>query len=87
MGCIMEVEFKKPVTFSTIHRAFTGEGVPLIPEDAVRLVVGAHTVVYVAPGGEAWECFVGDGTSETSQTYYWPTLALCPRAWASSFID
>ena len=78
----MKVVFEKPVTFSTIHRAFTGAGVPLIPEDAVRLVVGEHTVVYVSPRGEAWECFVGSSTSETSETFYWPTLAMCPRAWA-----
>jgi hypothetical protein len=81
-GGIMKVEFKKPVTFSTIHRAFIGEGVPSIPEDAYRLVVGANTVVYVSPRGEAWECFIGNGASETSETYYWPALAMCPREWA-----
>ena len=86
MGCIMEVEFKGPVVFSTLHRAFVGEGIPPIPADAVRRKVGTNTIAYVA-GDEAWECFVGAGTSETSQTYYWPTLALCPRAWTRSFID
>jgi hypothetical protein len=78
----MKVEFKKPVTFSTTHRAFVGDGIPSIPEDAYRLVVGANTVVYVSPRGEAWECFIGNGTSQTSQTYYWPSLDMCPRAWA-----
>ncbi len=80
----MKVEFKYPVEFSTIHRAFTGPGIPPIPEDAHRLVVGDHTIVYLSQTGEAWECFAGNGTTETSQTYYWPTLAMCPRAWASA---
>jgi hypothetical protein len=78
----MKVEFKLPVNFSTIHRAFTGEGIPPIPADATRLVVGDHAVAYIAPTGEAWECFIGGGTTQTSCTYYWPTLDMCPRAWA-----
>ena len=78
----MNIEFNLPVKFSTIHRAFTGDGIPQIPDDAVRLLVGDHVVAYVSANGEAWECFTGNGTSETSQTYYWPDLGLCPRAWA-----
>lgn len=78
----MKVTFKYPVTFSTVDRAFVGEGIPPIPEDARRLVVGEKTVVYIAPSGEAWECFVGNGTSGTSQTFYWPSIGMCPRAWA-----
>ena len=78
----MKVEFEKPVTFSTLHRAFTGAGIPSIPADATRLEVGDHTIAYVSASGEAWECFAGNGTSQTSQTFYWPSLAMCPRAWA-----
>ncbi len=51
----MEVKFEKPVVFSTIHRAFTGPGIPPIPEDAHRLVVGDHTIVYLGHSGEAWD--------------------------------
>ena len=80
----MKVEFEKPVTYSTIDRAFTGEGIPPIPEDAASLTVSAHTVVYISPRGEAWECYVGKGTSELSQTFYWPSLGLCPRAWVEA---
>ena len=78
----MKVEFKTHVVFSTIDRAFTGDGIPPIPEDATSLAVGAHTIAYVSASGEAWECFAGGGTSLTSQTYYWPVLDMCPRAWA-----
>ena len=78
----MKVTFEYRVTFSTVDRAFTGAGIPPIPEDAKRLVVGSHTVAYVSTNGEAWECFLGRGTSEMSKTYYWPSLSLCPRAWA-----
>ncbi len=80
----MKVKFEKPVAFSTIHRAFTGPGIPPIPEDATMLVVSSTTVAYVSQTGEVWECFAGNGTSSTSQTFYWPALALCPRAWASA---
>ncbi len=79
----MKVEFEKPVVFSTIDHSFTGEGIPPIPEDAHRLVVGDHTIAYLTQSGEAWECFIGNGTTETSRTYYWPCLSLCPRAWAN----
>ena len=79
----MKIKFEKPVAFSTIDRAFTGDGVPPIPADATSLAVGAHTIAYVSPTGEAWECFTGGGTSLTSQTYYWPALDMCPRAWAA----
>ena len=78
----MKVEFKNQVTFSTLHRAFTGAGIPPIPEDATHIKVGDHTVAYIGPSGDAWECFIGNGTSETSQTYYWPDIGMCPRAWA-----
>jgi hypothetical protein len=78
----MKVEFQSPVAFSTIHRAFTGEGIPPIPADATRLVVGANTVAYIGDTGEAWEEFLGHGTTQTSQTFYWPSLDMCPRAWA-----
>lgn len=78
----MKVKFARPVTFSTIDLAFTGEGIPPIPSDADRLVVSANIVAYIAPSGEAWEVFFGNGTSEKSETYYWPYLRLCPRAWA-----
>ena len=78
----MKVHFEHPVSFSTIDRAFTGAGIPPIPEDADRLVVSAHTVAYLAPTGEVWECFLGNGTSSRSKTYYWPSLAMCPREWA-----
>jgi hypothetical protein len=78
----MKIEFKESVKFSTIHRAFTGEGIPPIPEDARRLAVTEHTVAYIAPTGEAWAHFDGSGTTQTSQTYYWPTIEMCPRAWA-----
>jgi len=78
----MKVEFKGPVVFSTLHRAFVGDGVPSIPENATKLVVSDHTVAYVNDRGEVWECFLGNGTSETSQTFYWPSLDMCPRAWA-----
>ncbi len=78
----MKVEFKYPVVFSTIDRSFAGPGIPPIPEDSHRLVVSDHAVAYLGQSGEVWECFFGNGTSETSQTFYWPCLALCPRAWA-----
>ena len=78
----MKTEFTKPVTFSTNSRAFTGEGIPSIPTDATRLSVGDHTTAYVAVTGEAWESFNGEGASEMSETYYWPSLDMCPRAWA-----
>jgi hypothetical protein len=78
---IMKVEFKKPVTFSVLHHAFIGDGIPPIPKDADCFTVG-NAVVYLSDTGEAWECFVGKGSSETSQTYYWPELGMCPRAWA-----
>lgn len=78
----MKIKFKYPVTFSTIDRAFTGAGIPPIPEDATRLVVSDSTVAFVSGTGEVWECFFGNGTSETSQTFYWPALDMCPRAWA-----
>lgn len=78
----MKVEFTKPVSFSTLACAFTGAGIPAIPADATRMVVSGHTTAYVAVTGEAWECFDGSGTTETSETYYWPTLGLCPRSWA-----
>ena len=78
----MKVEFEKPVTFSTLHRAFTGEGIPPIPEDAKRVAVSSRTTAYLSTTGEAWECFAGNGTSLSSQTFYWPALDLCPRAWA-----
>ncbi len=79
----MKVEFKYPVVFSTVDHSFTGEGIPPIPEDATMLVVSSTTIAYLSQSGEAWECFTGNGTSKTSQTYYWPTLSLCPRAWAN----
>ena len=80
----MKIDFEKPVTFSTIHRAFSGDGIPPIPKDARRIAVSPTTTAYVNPiTGEAWECYVGSGTSETSKTFYWPSLALCPRAWAN----
>ena len=85
MEKIMKVTFNYPVTFSTVDRAFTGAGIP-IPEDAVRLAVGDHVVAYLGVTGEAWECFLGNGTSETSETYYWPSLDLCPRAWAKDMV-
>ena len=78
----MKVVFEKPVTFSTFHRAFTGEGIPPIPDDATRLEVDDHTIAYVSARGEAWECFFGYGTTEASHTFYWPALDMCPRAWA-----
>ncbi len=78
----MKVKFEKPVVFSTIDHSITGPGIPPIPEDATRLVVSSTTVAYLSQTGEGWECFAGNGTSSTSQTYYWPCLALCPRAWA-----
>ena len=78
----MEIKFKMPVTFSTIHQAFSGAGIPPIPEDATRLVVSSSTVAYVSSTGEVWECYLGNGTSQTSHTYYWPARDLCPRAWA-----
>ena len=78
----MKIKFENPVEFSTLHRAFTGEGIPPIPNDAVRLEVGPSTVAYVSTNGEVWECFAGNGASLTSQTFYWPTLDMCPRLWA-----
>ena len=80
----MKIHFEKPVTFSNIHRAFMGDGIPPIPEDARRLAVSSNTIAYVSSRGEAWECYLGNGTSEKSKTYYWPTLDMCPRAWAAS---
>ena len=79
---IMKIEFTKPVSFSTISLAFAGEGIPPVPADAARIVVSNTTTAYVAVTGEAWECFNGRGTTETSETYYWPSLEICPRAWA-----
>lgn len=78
----MKVEFTRPVAFSTLSFAFTGEGIPAIPADAMRRAVSSHTTAYVAANGEAWEKFNGRGTTEASETYYWPTLAMCPRRWA-----
>ena len=78
----MKIEFTKPVEFSTLSLAFSGEGVPAIPEDATRMRVGDYTTAYVAVTGEAWERFNGSGTTEGSETYYWPALWMCPRAWA-----
>ena len=78
----MKVEFTKAVEFSINDYAFTGEGIPSIPEHATRIAVGGHTVAYVAVTGEAWETFNGAGTTRKSQTYYWPSITLCPRAWA-----
>ena len=80
----MKVEFESPVAFSTLHRAFSGEGIPPIPANARRIKVSDHTTAYVARSGEAWECFIGNGTTETSQTLYWPSLDMCPRAWAET---
>ena len=82
----MKVKFDEPVVFSTIDNAFYGGGIPPIPEDATRYAVSPTTTVYVSPRGEAWECFAGNGTSESSQTFYWPDVALCPRAWASKLL-
>ena len=78
----MKVKFEKPVIFSTIDASFTGDGIPPIPDNAYRIAVGVNTVAYVGHTGEVWECYVGKGTSETSQTLYWPTIGMCPRAWA-----
>ena len=78
----MKVEFRLPVVFSTIDRAFTGAGIPPVPEDAAHRQVSATTVAFISPSGEAWEVFFGNGTAERSHTLYWPSLALCPRAWA-----
>ena len=87
MEKIMKVTFEQPVTFSTLDRAFTGAGIPVPPVDAVRLTVGDHVVAYISvTTGEVWECFLGKGTSETSQTYYWPSIDLCPRAWAKDMV-
>ena len=82
----MKVTFEYPVTFSTVDRAFTGAGIPPIPEDANRQAVGDNRVAYIGVTGEAWEHFVGNGTSQTSETYYWPALDLCPRAWARDVV-
>ena len=82
----MKVTFNKRVSFSTLHRAFTGAGVPPIPADATMVTVDDHTVAYVADSGEAWEVFLGVGTSEMSQTFYWPDLGLCPREWAKKLV-
>lgn len=68
--------------FSTLHLAFTGEGIPPISEDATPIRVASNTIVFVNSRGEAWESFVGKGTSLKSQTFYWPDLGMCPRAWA-----
>ena len=81
---IMKVKFKGPVDFSTRTRAFTGEGIPPIPEGARQIRVNDHTTAYVARSGEAWECFIGNGTTETSKTLYWPSLCMCPRPWAKA---
>ena len=81
---IMIVEFERPVAFSTLSRAFSGEGIPPIPEKARRIKVNDHTTAYIARSGEAWECFIGNGTTETSKTLYWPSLCMCPRAWAKA---
>lgn len=78
----MKVEFTKAVEFSTNDGAFTGEGIPQIPEGATRLVAGDRTTAFVAATGEAWERYNGRGTATTSRTYYWPALVMCPRAWA-----
>ncbi len=82
----MKVEFEQPVVFSTVNRAFTGPGIPPIPEDSHRLVVSDHAVAFLGQSGEVWECFfgIGIGTTEKSKTYYWPCLSLCPRAWAEA---
>ena len=82
----MKITFEKPVSFSTLDNAFTGAGIPSIPEDAHRYAVGPTTTAYVSNTGEVWECFAGNGTSQTSQTFYWPALALCPRAWAQELV-
>lgn len=78
----MKVEFKDSVEFSTLHRAFVGDGIPPIPEDATTMLVGDRTVAYLGQTGEVWESFFGKGTTQSSQTFYWPDIGLCPRAWA-----
>ena len=82
---IVKVEFELPVTFSTITRAFTGAGIPAIPADARRVKVSERVTAYISQTGEVWEFFNGKGASEKSEMYYWPTLEMCPRAWAQAF--
>lgn len=77
----MKVKFEKPVSFSTLDHSFTGEGIPTIPKDVKPVRVGNTIVVFLAPTGEVWECFVGNGTTLASETAYWPHVRLCPRAW------
>ena len=80
----MKVHFKKPVEFSTLTRAFTGEGIPAIPKNARRIKVSDRVVAYIGDTGEVWEFFDGRGASSTSETYYWPSLEMCPRTWAKA---
>lgn len=82
----MRTDFVMPVTFFPDTCAFEGEGVPSIPMDTIRRVVGDHTAAYFnASTHEVWERFNGAGTTETSQCLYWPDIKLCPRTWAKEF--
>jgi hypothetical protein len=78
----MQVSFTAPVTYSSATMSFTGVGIPSIPDNAEKRVVGRHTVVFISPTGECWEKFDGRGTTENSQTVYWVHITQCPRAWA-----
>lgn len=81
----MKVRFEQPVAFSTLTNAFTGDGIPPIPSDARRVKVSDHTTAYISHTGEVWEHFCGVGTTEMSETYYWPALDLCPRDWVQDW--
>ena len=71
---------------SAVDNSFTGDGIPPIPEDARRLAVSDRVVAYISDRDEVWECYIGNGTTQSSQTYYWPSLGLCPRDWAQEAI-
>jgi hypothetical protein len=81
MEAIMKVKFERPVEFSTLTRAFVGEGIPPIPADARRVKVSERVTGYVARSCEVWEFFNGKGASVPSETFYWPSRDLCPRDW------
>ncbi len=76
----MQVRFSTPVSFDTLHNGFVGDGVPAIPSNATNCGGG----VFVSPTGELWERFDGRGTTEKSCVYYWPSVAMCPRAYAKA---
>ena len=81
----MRVTFNGPVKFDTLDSSFTGDGIPPIPRGAQMVSVSPHTSAYLAQTGEAWEVFRGHGTTETSETYYWPHVNFCPREWAERY--